>query len=81
MTNSNNGNTREKKLVGLFLMGCLLFNFPIISLFNLEKMFLGVPFLYLYMFFIWLIYIILIMFITTPNIRKPFHRSKNGEDQ
>ncbi len=43
----------NKRLVALFLLGCLLLNFPIISLFNLEILIFGLPLLYVYIFIIW----------------------------
>ena len=49
--------TREsklnKRLVALFLLGCVLFNYPILSLFNLEVPIFGLPLLLVYIFGIW----------------------------
>ena len=49
--------TREsklnKRLVALFLLGCVLFNYPILSLFNLEVPIFGLPVLLVYIFGIW----------------------------
>ena len=49
--------TREsklnKRLVALFLLGCALFNYPILSLFNLDIPILGMPLLLVYIFGIW----------------------------
>lgn len=58
---------KNKRLVGLFLLGCILFNYPILHLFNLEYFYLGLPLIYLYMFAVWSVLIISIVFIT--NIR------------
>jgi len=55
---------KGKRLVGLFLLGCLLFNFPILSLFNHKVIVFGIPLLYLYMFSIWFILIVFIYLIT-----------------
>ncbi len=55
---------KGKRLVGLFLLGCLLFNFPILSLFNLKVIVFGIPLLYLYIFSIWFIFIVFIYLIT-----------------
>ena len=43
----------NKRLVALFLLGCLLLNFPILSLVNLEILIFGLPLLYVYIFSIW----------------------------
>jgi uncharacterized membrane protein len=49
--------TREsklnKRLVALFLLGCVLLNYPILSLFNLEIPIFGLPLLLVYIFGIW----------------------------
>jgi hypothetical protein len=49
--------TREsklnKRLVALFLLGCVLFNYPILSLFNLKISIFGLPLLLVYIFSIW----------------------------
>jgi len=49
--------TREskpnKRLVALFLLGCVLFNYPILSLFNLEVPIFGLPLLLVYIFGAW----------------------------
>ena len=41
------------RLVGLFLLGCLLFNFPLLALFNVRGTILGIPVLYAYLFAAW----------------------------
>jgi uncharacterized membrane protein (DUF485 family) len=44
---------RGARLVCLFMLGCLLFNYPLLALFNVQATFLGVPILYAYIFFAW----------------------------
>ena len=44
---------RGARLVCLFLLGCLLFNYPLLALFNVRSSVLGVPILYAYLFFAW----------------------------
>ena len=55
--------TRTKRLIGLFLLGYLLFCPPIISLFNLPRMVLGIPLLYGYIFSAWVLLIVLVALI------------------
>ncbi len=43
----------NKRLVALFLFGCVLFNYPILSLFDLEIPIFGLPLLLVYIFGIW----------------------------
>lgn len=49
-----------QRLVALFLLGCLLFNFPFLALFNRAGEVLGIPLLYAYVFGAWLALIVLI---------------------
>jgi hypothetical protein len=41
------------RLVALFLLGCLLLNYPLFSLFAGPAALLEVPLLYVYIFFAW----------------------------
>jgi len=68
---------KSRRLTGLFLFVVVLYNYPILSLFNISKDISGIPVLYLYLFFIWILSIILVVIInrypkTTelPDIRE-----------
>lgn len=43
-----------QRLAAVFLVGCLLFNYPLLALFNKAAVVLGVPLLYAYIFIVWL---------------------------
>ncbi|MBR9987715.1 MAG: hypothetical protein KFF68_17560 [Desulfosarcina sp.] len=68
--------TRDKingrRLVGLFLLGMLLFNFPLLHLFNRPMLALGIPVLYLYLFAAWSLIIFLIHMISRSKPDTPF---------
>jgi hypothetical protein len=51
---------RGQQLVGLFLLGCLLFNYPLLALFNVRATLLGIPTLYAYLFCAWALLIALV---------------------
>jgi hypothetical protein len=51
---------KGQRLVGLFLLGCLLFNYPLIALFNSRAMVFGIPLLYGYLFTAWTLLIALV---------------------
>ena len=51
---------RGERLVGLFLLGCLLFNFPLLALFNVKGAVFGIPLLYAYLFAAWALLIALV---------------------
>jgi len=44
---------KGERLVALALLGSLLFNYPLLSLFSAESSVLGVPVLYAYLFASW----------------------------
>ena len=48
---------KGQRLVALFLLGCLLFNYPLLSLFGGRDEIFGVPLLYLYVFAVWALFI------------------------
>jgi len=39
--------------VAVFLLGCLLFSYPLLALFNVRASVAGVPLLYAYLFVAW----------------------------
>ena len=51
---------KGERLVGLFLLGCLLFNFPLLALFNVRATVFGIPLLYAYLFSAWALLIVLV---------------------
>ena len=71
--------TRDKingrRLVGLFLLGVLLFNFPLLYLFNRPLLVLGIPVLYLYLFAAWslIIFLMLLLSRSRPENVLPDH--------
>ncbi len=44
---------RTNRIVALFLLACLLFNYPVLALFNVGATAAGVPVLYVYIFAAW----------------------------
>ena len=44
---------RSQRMIALCMLGCVLFNFPILALFNVPGMLFGVPVLYVYIFAAW----------------------------
>ena len=66
---------KNRRLVSLFLLGCLLFNYPILSIFNIPKMVLGIPILYLYILCTWVLLIFLVGLITSKHIKIPVEQN------
>lgn len=51
--------SRGQRMIVLCMLGCVLFNFPILALFNVPGTFFGVPVLYAYVFIAWAVLIAL----------------------
>jgi hypothetical protein len=49
----NNFETKGQHFVALCMFGMLLFNYPILALFNVPSTLFGVPLLYAYVFIAW----------------------------
>ena len=52
-----------QRLVALFLLGCLLFSYPLLSLFNVGGTVAGIPVLYAYLFGAWIVLIALMVLV------------------
>ena len=74
--------TREsklnKRLVALFLLGCVLFNYPILSLLNFEIPIFGLPLLLVYIFSVWCLLIGLAALATRFRARRPADNSDDA---
>jgi len=46
-------------MVALCMLGCVLFNFPVLALFNVPGALFGVPLIYAYIFVAWALLIAL----------------------
>ena len=56
-------NVKGQRLAALFLLGSLLFNYPLLALFNRPDTLLGIPVLYLYVFGAWATLIALLAYV------------------
>ena len=54
---------QAQRLVALFVLGCLLFSYPLLSLFNGGGMVFGIPVLYAYLFAAWAALILLMILV------------------
>jgi len=55
--------SRSQRLIALCMLGCVLFNFPILALFNVPGTLFGVPILYAYIFLAWALLIALMAWV------------------
>jgi hypothetical protein len=57
-----------QRLIALFVLGCLLFSFPLLSLFNTGGTVWGIPVLYAYLFGVWVGLIALMALVVERSI-------------
>jgi hypothetical protein len=50
---ANPSSLKGQRLAALFLLGCLLFNYPLLQLFSRDGAILGIPLIYCYVFGAW----------------------------
>ena len=54
---------KEQRFIALCMLGLVLFNFPVLALFNVDATVLGVPLLYAYLFAAWALVIALLAYV------------------
>lgn len=59
----------RQRLVAVFIAAALLFNYPILSLFDRPEAIFGLPILYVFMFAVWGVVIAVIAWIVERGIR------------
>jgi hypothetical protein len=58
-----------QRLVAVFLLGCIFFNYPVLSLFDRAATLLGVPLVFLYLFAAWGLVIVLMAWVVEHRER------------
>ena len=59
--------SKGQRFVALCMLGLLLFNYPILALFNVTGTVFGVPLLYAYIFSAWAVLIALMAFVAESD--------------
>ena len=59
--------SKGQRFVALCMLGLLLFNYPILALFNLSGTVFGVPVLYAYIFIAWAVLIALMAIVAETD--------------
>jgi hypothetical protein len=62
---------KTRRLAGVFLLGWVLLNYPILSIFNLPASWEGIPILFAYVFIVWGLIIALLGVITRSSRPDP----------
>ena len=68
-----------ERLVYLFLVGLIIFQYPVLSLFNVNWKLAGIPVLFLYLFGSWVVIIVLLMILM--EFIRPDKHEKEELDQ
>ena len=63
----------DQRLVALSVLGWLLFNYPLLALFNHAAAVFGIPLLYAYLFAAWALFIGLLAFIVEQESPEKNH--------
>jgi hypothetical protein len=58
---------KSHRFVALCMLGLLLFNYPILALFNVTGTVFGVPLLYAYIFIAWAVLIAMMAFVAESD--------------
>ncbi len=58
---------KTQRLAALFVLGSLLFNYPLLALFNHPILVAGVPLLYLYIYAAWAVLIMLLALVVSKK--------------
>ena len=59
----SNFGSRGQRLIALCMLGALMFNYPMLALFNVSGAIFGVPVLYAYIFAAWALLVALMAFV------------------
>lgn len=62
--------SRSQRFVALCMLGVLLFNYPVLALFNVSGAIFGIPVLYAYIFVAWAVLIALMAFVAESRGRE-----------
>ena len=58
------------RLIGLFILGCVLFSYPVLTMFSVKTMLFGIPLLYLYIFISWMMIIVFLYLVSRKSTKK-----------
>ncbi|MDO9624455.1 MAG: hypothetical protein Q7J46_10770 [Pseudomonas sp.] len=64
-----NRTLRAQRLVAVFMLGCLLFSYPLLALFDSGGEVFGIPLLFAYLFGIWALLIVAMILVVECSSR------------
>ena len=72
---------RGERLAGLLIAGFVVLNFPLLSIFNVPRLFLGIPVLYVYLFSVWILLIGVMVLIHRDRPARPSAGDPGAKDR
>jgi len=72
---------KGERLFSLLIVGTILLNFPLLSVFSKKSLFLGFPVLFLYLFMIWGLIIVAIVLVHRDRSRGSSDPADTGKDK
>ena len=70
------------RYTGLFLLGCFLFSYPVLTIFNVSYDLFGIPLFFVYLFASWSVLIICILFtMKIPDTIQQPGAERTGNDE
>jgi hypothetical protein len=69
--------SRDDRLIGLFLFGLLLFNYPLLAIFDVRMGLFGIPLFLFFIFSAWALFVVLIVLITASRPDEPAEPSSS----
>jgi len=72
---------RGERLVGLLIAGFVLLNFPLLSIFNVPRLLLGIPVLYVYLLSVWVLLIGVMVLVHRERPATPSAEHPEARDQ
>ncbi|MCB0290960.1 MAG: hypothetical protein KDH97_11955 [Calditrichaeota bacterium] len=67
---------KSQKLIAIFFLGLMLWIGPLLTLFNLPDMVLGIPIIFLYLFAVWVLLILFMVIVVEYRGKNTAESSK-----
>lgn len=64
------------RYIGIFILGCALFCYPVLSIFNKKSVLFGIPVLFVYIFVAWMGLLLLIHLASKTRIEPSDHEKE-----
>lgn len=73
------GRRHRENIIILFVAGLLALNYPLLSIFEVGQLVLGIPLLYLYVYLVWLVIIVVMAIVVARSELRAGERSDSRD--